>query len=209
MPVSPTPLESFLSGSVAGMCAISVCHPFDVIRTNLQVNRSTKLSSLRAVLMVVEKRGLHALYDGFCLPFFAQSVYKAVIFSTNTFSSTYIFRGKKGSPICTFLSGSLAGVVNSLLVAPVEIIRTRQIIGSNSESSAISVLSSARKIYLEFGITGFWRGFVPTALRDGPGIGFYLLAFDYTKRILTDKEPPSFGVRLLSGSLAGVSFWIW
>lgn len=211
-----TPTESFIAGSSAGMSAITVCHPLDVLRTRLQISKSQQ-SLLQIVRKVTLEKGYFALYDGFLLPFCAQSIYKAVIFSTNTFSSAYVFDNRK-NPASTFMSGLIAGVVNSTLVAPVEIIRTRQII--HSSNSYKSFIKCVREIGYESGILGFWRTFAPTALRDGPGIGFYMLTFDFTKQIIggsftldsnatVPPKPPSFLVRLLSASAAGIAFWIW
>jgi len=208
-----SPFESFIAGSVAGMCSISVCHPLDVLRTRVQISQSQQ-TLLHLINKITLEKGYLALYDGFLLPFCAQSIYKAVIFSANTISSTYLFNNRNDLA-STYMSGLIAGIVNSSLVAPVEIIRTRQIILSSN--SVNSVLRCVREIANESGIFGFWRTFAPTALRDGPGIGFYLLTFDFSKKLMggyfnskfDPPKSPSFITRLVSASAAGIAFWIW
>lgn len=209
---SPSPIDSFIAGSLSGMCAISVCHPLDVIRTNMQINQSVDCqskSTIHLLRTILREKTVWNLYDGFLLPFCAQALYKAVIFSTNTVSSKYLFHGSKDAwPV--FLSGALSGAVNSLLVAPIEIIRTTQIMNAGSSSSVQQCVS---RIYNQSGLGGFWRGFLPTAARDGPGIGFYLLGFNSCKEYLSSNSSffllSPFTTRLVSGSVAGISFWLW
>ena len=210
---SPSPIESFIAGSLSGMCSISVCHPLDVIRTNMQIKQSINYggkSTTQLLRAILRDKTVWSFYDGFLLPFCAQALYKAVIFSTNTFSSTYLFQDKKDAR-SVFLSGALSGVVNSFLVAPIEMIRTTQIMHSGSSSS--SVKQCLRRIYDNSGLGGFWRGFFPTAARDGPGIGFYLLGFNSCKEYLNRNSSffllSPFMTRLVSGSVAGISFWLW
>ena len=166
-------------------------------------------SSIHLLRAVLREKTLRTLYDGFLLPFCAQGLYKAVIFSSNTVSSKYLYNGRKDA-WSVYLSGALSGVVNSFLVAPIEIIRTTQIMHTDSSSSALQCI---RRLYNQSGLAGFWRGFLPTAARDGPGIGFYMLGFSSCKDYLSRNSSffflSPFMTRLVSGSLAGISFWLW
>lgn len=207
-----TPMESFIAGSVSGMSAIAICHPFDVVRTKIQLSKSSE-GTLHVVRRMISQRGLIALYDGFFLPFCAQSAYKAIVFSTNTLSAAYLFKNRKDS-YADFISGLIAGVVNSALVAPVELIRTKQIVGTSN--GKIPIFQCILSIHRENGLRGFWKGFIPAALRDGPGVGFFLLAFNSCKNLsrhfdtkgreVWSKSPV---VKLLSGAAAGIAFWTW
>lgn len=60
------------------------------------------------------------------------------------------------------------------------------------------------------------QGVGVTFARDSLGMGAFFLSFNATKRLLArhsygdraDTKPPDFDVLLLSGSTAGLSFWI-
>jgi hypothetical protein len=107
-----------------------------------------------------------------------------------------------------FLSGAIAGSVNGFLVAPIELIRTRQITMKAKhydQSPASKTLTASnngnfwvclRDILREGGMLGLWRSVIPAIVRDGPGIGIYLLTFDVMKKWLSQsshsfEKPPS------------------
>lgn len=222
----PTPWESLLAGCISGMVAISICHPLDVIRTELQL-KPAKLKD-PVIFPAIRQHGLKFLYSGFWLPFYAQGFYKSIIFTTNTASKQYIFNDSSSTTYGVLGSGFIAGMVNALAVAPVEMIRTRQILskGNSNYQSSKSIRECVRDVIGESGPFGLWRGYMPTALRDGPGIGLYLLAFEKMKEILIVNSisnssldnnvcSKSIGnsqmlwIRIVSGSAAGVAFWLW
>lgn len=206
----PTPFESLIAGSISGMAAVIACHPLDVIRTKMQVEHN--LSIRQAVSSSIQDNGIRSLYKGFFVPFAAQIVYKSIIFATNTASNTFLFHNK--SDLSTiFLSGTIAGSVNGLVVSPVEIIRTTQIMAAK-EGINKSVLGAVKYILQNRGPLGLWVGLPPTIARDGPGMGFYMIAFHECKKLIqsidgSQGNPPTMLNRLVSGSLAGISFWTW
>jgi solute carrier family 25 (mitochondrial carnitine/acylcarnitine transporter), member 20/29 len=201
--------RAILAGSLSGMAAVTVCHPFDVLRTKIQTSSHLSVSvAIRSTF----NQGLSSLYQGFAFPFIAQTIYKSVIFSTNTLSKQYIFQGDT-SKKSLLLSGIIAGSVNATIVAPVEIVRTHQIL-SNNTTEVPTIIQVLKNLKSKFGLSVLWTGLIPTILRDGPGIGLYLLAFEETKRILiskysTNQSTPTLWMRVVSGSVAGVAFWTW
>jgi hypothetical protein len=119
---SPTIFHSLFAGSVSGMASIAVCHPFDVLRTKMQLNSHL---SIATVFQSDMKNGFLSFYKGITGPFFAQALYKSIIFASNTMCHRYLFSDVYSS-FTIFCSGTIAGTVNSLVVAPVEIVRTRK-----------------------------------------------------------------------------------
>jgi solute carrier family 25 carnitine/acylcarnitine transporter 20/29 len=214
---SPTIFHSLFAGSVSGMASIAVCHPFDVLRTKMQLNPHL---SIATVFQSDMKNGVMSFYKGITGPFFAQALYKSVIFASNTVCHRYVFSDVYNS-FTIFCSGTIAGTVNSLIVAPVEIVRTRQIIESQSQAKSTSYLTAIQENYMRNGMKGFWISLVPTIVRDGPGMGVYMLSFDCTKRtLLSFYSPPSYAkdnhptavplwIRLVSGGTAGIAYWTW
>jgi len=155
---------------------------------------------------------LTKLYRGFVPPLVAQSVYKSVIFFTNNFCNECLF-SRSITNTSLLISGFVAGTVNSLIVAPVELLRSRQILSQNE----ISVIQSMKSLLDRGAITLFWKSFPLTALRDGPGVSLYLFTFDLVKRNLIrnnevnikTKGNISLSDRILAGACAGVVFWVW
>eukprot|EP01037_Dinobryon_pediforme_P025018 gene25018-27017_t len=162
------------------MSAITVCHPLDVIRTRLQLDPTISLAN---------SIKMGNLYSGFKTPFIAQGFYKAVIFASNTASINMLFHGQRNRNT-VLISGCIAGAVNSLVVAPVEMVRTSQMLRAKSQPVEMT----------------------PTILRDGPGIGLYMLAFEQAKPFLADTtilRDQVLATKMIAGAFAGVVFWTW
>lgn len=209
MSTNVSPWQSLLAGTISGMTAISVCHPFDVVRTRLQIHPEMTFQQAAA-------GGIRGLYDGFQTPFLAQGVYKAIIFTSNTLVIREVFHGQRNQT-SVFISGSVAGTVNALAVAPVEMIRTTQIVRNNE---AQNILTTLKEMVKDKGLLGPWRAALPTVFRDGPGMGLYFLAFDRTKQWLSSSStsqssdsiipyPSSLLQKVISGAAAGVAYWTW
>ena len=78
--------NSLLAGSAAGMASSIACHPFDVIRVNMQSTALATTGSIGVtgtVRNTLQYGGLRALYTGLTLPFAAQAIYKGTVFTVN------------------------------------------------------------------------------------------------------------------------------
>jgi len=196
----------------------------DVVRTRMQTSAVAK-RSVACVREVLQESGVRGFYRGVAGPFFAQALYKSVIFTSNTLVNQHVFTGTRTSTTI-FWSGVIAGSLNAFIVSPIEIVRTRQIVHLDHRG----FVGSMRDIVAEGNLWSLWRGLVPSILRDGPGIGVYLLTFEHAKLALasppsssssssssvgpTDggKGPgPGQGLsiwrKLVAGASAGVAFW--
>ena len=72
-----------------------------------------------------------------------------------------------------FICGSVAGVITSCLVQPLDVIKTNVL----TLNRPMSILKSIRFVYKQYGITGFWRGLRPAAYKSvcSSGLTFYLI----------------------------------
>ncbi len=194
--------KSFIAGVVAGYANVIAVHPIDVIRTAYQADSLTAGStSLSSGIRSIARGGIAGFYKGLWPPLFGQGLYKGVIFSVNSYAN------KHGAGV--FMSGLLAGVANSILVAPIELCRTRAIIGKGQATSAVQII---RAIAQKDGIISLWRGVWATMLRDGPGLGLYFLSYTEGKRLLGEQlphRPLAFGSKVFAASLAGAAFWVY
>lgn len=222
-------LESIVAGSISGMSSVMLCHPLDVIRTRLQTNQQSQTLK-QCFNSIRSEGGIASFYRGFWGPFASQGMYKSIIFGTNTLSIEHLFHNKQTS-FSVFVSGFISGSVNSFVVSPIELIRTSQILGNNhiaatatiasdriTPRAAIASTSSSsviKTLIADHGVLCLWKTVLPTALRDGPGVGFYFLVFHKSKSILSSVNEsyqstvsPAV-IKIISGSLSGVAFWLW
>jgi len=134
-----------------------------------------------------------------------------------------------------FISGFMGGAINAaLFCTPVEYVRNQQIaqienskngtstapnktntnksadiLNSRNKNGPIAVI---RRTIQGNGFTGLWRGVASTVLRDSVGCGVFFAAMAYSQEQFTpahSNRPPQTALLILSGAMAGVSFWIW
>ena len=198
-----SPVETIVAGSISGFAGVIICHPIDSIRTRLQATKSQSTSQV--IKSVLQAHGVKGFYKGFAPPFLAQGVYKSIIFTVNN----YVHRKTNHS----FISGLIAGAVNALVVCPVELIRTKQILSlSISNSSSLSMIQVLMDIINSNGPQALWSTLLPTVIRDGPGLGFYFISFNYLKiyfSSLISANDDSIWIKIVAGMGAGLSFWMW
>jgi solute carrier family 25 carnitine/acylcarnitine transporter 20/29 len=215
-PLSPPPralspwAKSVAAGSVSGMASVVVCHPFDTIRTRLQLSPARFRGFFDCAAQTVARESAWGLYKGFLPPFFSQAVYKAVIFTTSSALRRDVF-AQQPPATAALCSGAVAGGVNALLVAPVELVRNRlQVQYDNQRASSIYRGSwhCVSHVVRSEGVLGLWKGLTTTVVRDSLGVAFYFLGYDFAKQRLQGSQAlGDSGALLAAGACGGLSFW--
>jgi solute carrier family 25 (mitochondrial carnitine/acylcarnitine transporter), member 20/29 len=80
-----------------------------------------------------------------------------------------------------FVSGSVAGVMNTLVSTPIELIRIRCQAASVLQPPATfkGPMDCTRQIISSHGFRGLYKGFNATSLRDALGFGAYFVTYEY------------------------------
>jgi solute carrier family 25 carnitine/acylcarnitine transporter 20/29 len=204
--------KDLFAGTVGGITQVLVGQPFDTTKVRLQSDSIGRYNgSLDVVKKLVKEEGPRAFYKGTLTPLVGVGACVSIQFAVNEYMKRSVFKGEKVlSSKQYYVSGSVAGVANSILASPIEHIRSRlqtQISGSLGPADMI------KKIYQKTGFVGIMKGFVPTAIREGHGMGMYFLTFEYMvqrdtmKNKIQRKEVP--GLRLcLYGAASGYAMWL-
>jgi solute carrier family 25 carnitine/acylcarnitine transporter 20/29 len=210
-------INPLLAGAIAGQASLLCVHPMDVIRTRLQTNPQYT-GVIQCATQTLKNEGASAFYKGLIAPLAAQGVYKAVMFGSVHHISNYIRQKnvqsgspQQLSPGQLFLCGSLAGIINSFVVTPVELIRNRLIVNNNSLSNAqpVTIRSILRDVTAKNGIIpGLWTGQLSTSIRDGLGVGsFFFCNYKVTQFLKANSTLSDGTIQLIGGMAAGVGFW--
>ncbi len=213
------------AGSIAGMASLVVCYPMDIVRTRLQTTDATRFKGvLDCFVQTVKNEGFLALYKGMASPLAAQALQKAIMFGAYGAAQRMIQQHKiqkspSGDQQLTigelFVCGMVAGAANTVVAAPIELVRNRLMVqyhslGSGSHYSG--PLDCFKQIIKEKGIVGLWKGLGPTLLRDAPGVGAWYACFEITRRMLIPEGKTArdvgFAGLLVSGAMAGVGYWV-
>lgn len=206
-------LKDLFAGTIGGIAQVLVGQPFDTTKVRLQSDASGKYSGpLDVVKKLVKEEGPRAFYKGTLTPLVGVGACVSIQFAVNEYMKRSVFDINKGlTGPQYYTSGVVAGVANSILASPIEHVRSRlqtQIAGS------LGPLQMIKKIYSTAGFAhGIMKGFLPTAIREGHGMGMYFLTFEYlvkrdiTRNSIERKEVP--GLRLcLYGAMSGYAMWL-
>ncbi|XP_070770572.1 mitochondrial glycine transporter B isoform X1 [Enoplosus armatus] len=161
---APNAGEAVLLGAGARAVAGVSMLPFTVIKTRFESGCYNYVSVAGALRSVYETEGIRALFSGLT----------ATLLRDAPFSGIYVMfysQAKKAlpqevassayAPLVNFSCGVVAGVMASLVTQPADVVKTHIQISPSQWSTADAI----RYIYMEHGMSGFFRGAVPRSLR--------------------------------------------
>ncbi|KAJ3586525.1 hypothetical protein NHX12_012922 [Muraenolepis orangiensis] len=212
-----SPLKNFVAGGAAGACLLFAGHPLDTIKVRLQTQpkaSSHQLLLYRGTYDCFHKTGVLGLYKGMGAPLAGVAPMMAISFFGFGLGKQ-IQQGKSDKalrPVQIFLSGCLAGVFTTVIVAPGERIKCLlQVQASGGAVKYAGPIDCAVKLYKEQGIRSLYKGTLLTLIRDVPSNGVYFLTYESLKNFLTPEGQSvsqlSTPKILLAGGLAGVVNW--
>jgi solute carrier family 25 carnitine/acylcarnitine transporter 20/29 len=173
-----------VAGLASGVAQVLAEHPLDTIKIRLQ-SRSLSFDVLEGPRAVAAKalseEGVSALFRGLVPRLLTYAPVKSSLFAQ------YDLYG--GTP----WAGALAGGCNTLLICPVDALKSRV----QTRQDTLKWTEVMRQMYREGGLGAFYRGWLPLFCRDVPG---YFLLFGVYEHGRELPQP-------LVGAAAGVAFY--
>ncbi|KIW09206.1 uncharacterized protein PV09_00134 [Verruconis gallopava] len=174
--LSPSLIES-TAGFTAGLVATLAVHPFDVLKTRLQLDTSRGQwgNSARILQQIIHTEGGYsALYRGLMPNMIGNSVSWALYFlwyrNLKDLIATYRGQGVQLTSADYFAASGISGVLTSVCTNPIWVIKTRMLqTGRNSPKAYRGISHGIAEIVRTEGIKGFWRGLVPSLLGNSHG----------------------------------------
>nr|XP_046252375.1 mitochondrial carnitine/acylcarnitine carrier protein isoform X1 [Scatophagus argus] len=216
-----SPVKNFLAGGVGGACLLLAGHPLDTIKVRLQTQPKSSCNQYRLYTgtydcfrKTISKEGILGLYKGMGAPLAGVAPMMAISFFGFGLGKQ-LQQTDPRKPLThtqIFLSGCLAGVFTTVIVAPGERIKCLlQVQASSGKAKYSGPLDCAVRLYNEQGIRSVYKGTVLTLIRDVPSNGLYFLTYEYLKHFLTPEgqsvsqlSTPNI---LLAGGVAGILNW--
>lgn len=146
--------QSFLAGSVGGLCTVLVGHPFDTIKVRLQSDTFRTL-------------GFRGMYSGIMSPISGVVPIFAISFGTYNTTKTMLGLDKVSAAACS-------AICTSPIVTPLEMIKLRAQTNNVSFQNAVKSIS----------IKNMYRGYGATLCRDVPGCILFFSSYDNIKSSL-------------------------
>lgn len=198
-----SPVTRFFCGATSGAIASVSCYPLDLLRTRVAVSHPSAphgTPSLKSVIRsILAEKGPLGLYRGLSVAFFVNVPALAISFSvygsmkdrflslhSNLYANLFIGDDDRLTPLAALISGSVSGMISSLLLYPADVIRRRMQLGPNTPGS--SPRAHVRQILRQEGLGGFYRGILPEMLKVAPMVGVTFCCYEFIAAAL--KNPP-------------------
>mmetsp|Transcript_6719 Transcript_6719/g.13023 ORF Transcript_6719/g.13023 Transcript_6719/m.13023 type:complete len:329 (+) Transcript_6719:180-1166(+) len=149
-----------------------VC-PIEVIKCRMQADAALT-NPVKCAAKIVRTEGVRQLWAGL-LPTYLRRMVGLPFF----FVSHSVVKAETGSSL---LGGFAAGTVYWAVAYPLDVIKTRM------HSSTASQLETAKALFAESGVRGFYRGVSPALARAGPANAVYFVAFEWALSLLEGKN---------------------
>lgn len=180
-------IKDYINGAIGGMVGLTMSHPIDTIKNNIQVGNKINWS-------------FRALYKGFVSPFFGMGIEKAIVFGTYEMVYNYLLEKNKWE-LCyknIAMAGAISGMAASIVVTPIERIK---ILKQTNKDFSLS--------YKSINIRYLYTGFSSTLTRETPGFAIYFSSYNYFKNQYIDymTHEPTIPYYFVTGGLSGLIAW--
>lgn len=197
-----------VSNIPVGAAGVLVGHPFDTVKVHLQTqNQKNPLYSgtFNCFKSIIGKDSFAGLYRGISSPMGGVALVNAIIFGV--YGNIQRRSSDPDSMQSHFLAGSAAGLAQSFVCSPMELIKTRlQLQSQNTKNKQFTgALHCLGHIFKTEGVRGVYRGIGITCLRDLPGFSSYFVSYEMLIRV--NPNPGNFYL-FMAGGIAGVISWI-
>ncbi|KAK7531342.1 mitochondrial carrier domain-containing protein [Phyllosticta citribraziliensis] len=192
--LSPSIVES-VAGFSAGVIATLVAHPFDVLKTRLQLDRTHRPqwgNSFLILRNIVHDEGsIKALYRGLMPNMIGNSVSWGLYFLWYR-NLKDVFQGWRGAgqrltSSDYFLASGASGILTAVCTNPIWVIKTRMLsTGRNTPGAYRGISHGASEIMRKEGLSGFYRGLIPSLFGVSHG-AIQFMAYEQLKHFRGSK----------------------
>lgn len=182
-------------------------HPLDTVKVHMQTqNHLSPLyrNTWHCLTTIAKQESVRGLYRGMSSPMAGVAAVNAIAFGV--YGNVQRVTGDANSLRSHFLAGSAAGLCQSLVCSPMELIKTRLQL-QHTNPSALQFQNPFQclvHVWRTEKFRGVFRGLGITAARDVPGFSSYFVFYELMTRNTTN---PSALHTLFAGGMAGTLSW--
>lgn len=170
------------AGAAAACTATLVTYPLDIIRLRLSIDPNMKSMS-QVATSILKEEGPKAFFKGLPATCLSISPYSALNFCAFDLFKKVLPEGESAKGIAA--ASFLATLVASGTCYPLDTIRRQMQLKSSTYSN---VVDAGVSILARDGVGGFFKGFVPNAIKNAPNKSIQLTTFDLFKRKIAESS---------------------
>lgn len=192
----------FFAGSCGGAAGIFTGYPLDTVKVLMQTQQVScsgerkYYSTGQTIARVTREEGLSRLYRGLATPLATVALTNCVTFGVYGLASR---RWGNNSALEAGRNGLCAGLVRSLVISPIEVIKIQQQVRPQ-----LSLRQVTAEILGTVGLRGLTRGYTCTLTREPIAFFCYFSSFE----LLTAGRKDEHWFVFLAGGLAGICSWV-
>jgi hypothetical protein len=204
---APSLLQQVGMAGTAAVITVTFIHPIDVVKTRIQI--SSEYSALGmggTVKKIAGAEGVSALWKGVNAAWLRESSYTSL--RLGLYEPCKVAFGCTSPETTTFVkkfaAGSAAGALGSLAGNPFDVLKTKMM--ATEGKTVPSISGTAKDLFKNQGIGGFYRGIDSNILRAMVLNGTKMACYDQAKGIVvnvTGMQKSSLLVQFLSAASAG------
>ena len=218
--------QQMVVGTGSACIWVTACHPFDTLKTRLQLHGSSSAGMTRTFIGMARHEGVMSLWRGMPPVLAVQALKSSLGWFGYQYCNNLLNNRREDyeeySYIRSGLAGSLSGLMVGWLIVPSELVKVRM---QNSLSARAVAAKSAkvhrvydrhldccRSLYTQGGIRGFYTGAAPTAGRLVTAWCFYFGVQEFMEDLFKgtkDTSVPSTAAEsFVAGGIAGIVSWM-
>ena len=197
-------------GSLAGFTICLIGHPFDTLKTYVQISGQRPMKAIRTIL---SHGGVTNFYKGMLSPLGTTTLLNAIVFASYE-GSRKVISQSWGVSIESYkvigIAGFLTGVINSFVCGPMELMKVKKqtTVDNSSLQSYVSILRNIRRVS---GIRGVFQGTYLTMGRDSMCYSGQFMSYHMILDLLSGRQNGSSDVKwhhFAAGAVAGLAAWV-
>lgn len=177
------PLIASVSGVAATITSDALMTPFDVLKQRMQNNNVHSITStFKLSTHIYQTEGLKAFFISYPTTLILSIPFAALNFGIYEFASDKLNPDQHYNPMAHCIAGGISGAFAAAITTPLDCIKT--VLQTKSIPNANSMLTAARGLYLQGGVSSFTRGIKPRVVFNVPATAISWTAYEMAKAYL-------------------------
>ncbi|KAI8323166.1 carrier protein [Martensiomyces pterosporus] len=185
-------LAAGAAGGVATIVSDALMNPFDVIKQRMQLAGSGYRNIFDCAAKVFRSEGMRAFYVSYPTTLIMNIPFQSIQFGCYDLFRRTLNPSGAYSPMTHVVAGGMAGAVAAALTTPIDccktLLQTRGASVDPEVRAASSMLTSAKIIYKQQGVAGFFRGMKPRIIANMPATAISWTTYEYFKWMIARRD---------------------